>query len=85
MATSSPSLGITHNQGRRVLTELQAGAAVIPAGWRVEQDHPRRGLVVRVPADEPFEKVLRWAILTVSLLGGSRGGVRWYADAYMPT
>ena len=79
-----PSLGIAHNRGRRVFAELQSGAAVIPDGWRVEQDHPRRGLIIRIPADEPHEKVLRWALRAVATVSRPGENCEWHANVYMP-
>ncbi|MGH9171803.1 MAG: hypothetical protein ACRD0Z_13185 [Acidimicrobiales bacterium] len=79
-----PSLGITHNQGRHVFAEIQSGPAPIPDLWRVEQDHPRRGLIIRLPGDEPPEKVLAWAIRAVGVLRNSTAPVKWVADVYMP-
>jgi hypothetical protein len=34
----------------------------VPEGWRVEQDHPRRGLIVRPPADAHAAAVMQWAM-----------------------
>jgi hypothetical protein len=80
-----PSLGITHNQARRVVAKLQSGAAAIPDGWRVEQDHPRRGLIIRLPPDEAPEKVLAWGIRAVGVLSSSTAPVKWVADVYAST
>lgn len=79
-----PSLGITHLTGHRVFGELRARAVAVPGSWFVEQDHPRRGLVLRVPADEPHEHVLAWAIKAVDALSDGRITTRWRADVYLP-
>jgi hypothetical protein len=79
-----PSLGITHNQSRRVYAELQSGVAVIPDGWQVEQDHPRRGLIIRIPLDEPNGKVLAWGLRAVAALSTSTAPFRWHANVYLP-
>ncbi len=78
-----PSLGITHVTGRRVFAELHSLAVPIPETWFVEQDHPRRGLVLRVPSEEPHEQVLVWALRAVEALSTRRLG-RWRADIYLP-
>jgi len=81
---SQASLGITHVTGRRALPELHSPAAPIPERWLVEQDHPRRGLILRVPADEPHEQVLMWALRAVGTLSTPRDIRRWRADIYNP-
>ena len=79
-----PSLGITHVTGHRVFAELHALAVPVPETWLVEQDHPRRGLVLRVPSDEPHEHVLVWALRAVDALSAPRAVRRWRADVYLP-
>ena len=71
------SAGIQHGTGPKVARRVE-----IPTGWRVTQDHPRRGLVVQVPPDVADEQVLRWLVATgaslstVPLLG------RWVAEIH---
>lgn len=79
-----PSLGITHNAGRRAVPELGSLGVVLPATWLVEQDHPRRGLVVRLPAGEAEEQVLEWALLAVNALGSLRPISDWQAEVHLP-
>lgn len=54
------SIGIAHHAGQRALPVLAGAGIALPAGWRVAQDHPRRGLVLRVPPDAPDTEVLTW-------------------------
>jgi len=79
------SLGITHGTGQRAAAKLDSLAVPIPETWRVEQDHPRRGLILRVPSDEPHEQVLVWALQAVGVLSAPRDIRRWRADIYNPT
>lgn len=79
-----PSVGITHTTGHRVFAELNSLDLPVPRGWFVEQDHPRRGLVLRVPFEVPHEQVLSWSLRAVDALGGSRRIMRWRADLYLP-
>ena len=79
-----PSLGITHVTGHRVFAELHSLAVPIPETWLVEQDHPRRGLVLRVPSAEPHEQVLVWALRAVGALSTPRPIKGWRADIYLP-
>ena len=78
------SLGITHVTGHRVFAELQSLAVAIPKTWIVDQDHPRRGLVLRLPSDEPNEQVLKWALRAVGALSTAGPIRRWRADVYLP-
>jgi len=81
---NQPSLGITHVTGHRVVAELQACGVPVPETWHVEQDHPRRGLVLRLPSAESPERVLSWALLALGALS-TRPAVGWRADIYLPT
>jgi len=78
------SLGVTHLTGRRAAAELRSSAVPIPATWFVEQDHRRRGLVLRVPPDEPHELVLAWALRAADALSPPRPDRTWRADIYLP-
>jgi hypothetical protein len=79
-----PSLGIAHGTGHRVFAELHSLAVPIPENWFVEQDHPRRGLVLRVPPDEAHAQVLLWALRAVIALMAPRPIRRWRADVHLP-
>jgi hypothetical protein len=79
------SLGITHVTGQRAAARLDSLAVPIPETWLVEQDHPRRGLILRVPSDEPHEQVLVWALRAVGALSIPLRIRRWQADIYLPT
>jgi hypothetical protein len=81
---SQPSLGINHVTGRRAVAALRSVGVPVPETWFVEQDHPRRGLVVRLPADEVHEEVLVWAIRAVGALGTPGPIKGWLADIYLP-
>ena len=78
------TLGIAHNSGRRAVAQLQASALAIPPTWIVEQDHPRRGLVIRIPASVAHEEVLTFALRATSALS-DRGRIgMWRADVHFP-
>jgi hypothetical protein len=78
------SLGIAHVTGHRAVTELAERSTAVPATWVVEQDHPFRGLVVRIPVAEPNEAVVTWALRAVGALGTPRPIRGWRADVYLP-
>ena len=79
-----PSLGITHVTGHRAVGQLLTLGVSIPESWLVEQDHPRRGLVLRIPPTETPERVLAWALQAMAglMTGGPVRG--WRADIYLP-
>jgi hypothetical protein len=69
------SLGIQHSAGTKVVAHLATLGLPLPTGWRWQQDHPRRGLVVRVPTDVSHAVQLDWllragAALTIVPLTG---------------
>ena len=58
-----PSLGIQHSTGTRAAARLSDRGCPLPPGWRVSQDHPRRGLVVDViPEDATTADMLGWLL-----------------------
>jgi hypothetical protein len=73
------SVGIRYGSGRQAAKRLAELGVPVPDGWRVLQDHPRRGLALSVlpepaSADE-HDRVLSWlltagaALSTVPLSG----------------
>jgi hypothetical protein len=79
-----PRLGINHTTGRRAAAELYSLGVPVPETWLVEQDHPRRGLVLRMPFEESQEHVLVWALRAVGALSAPNPARRWRADIYLP-
>jgi hypothetical protein len=82
--SSRSSLGILHNRGRRAV-QLLAGAGIeLPDGWRTEQDHQRRGLVLAVPQSAEHAEILGWTCRAASwLCGGDQTG-SWLVTVYSP-
>ena len=56
------SLGVLHRSGTKAATRIVAYGVELPAGWRVVQDHPRRGLVVRIPPETSAADALTWLV-----------------------
>jgi hypothetical protein len=83
-AQTQSSLGIAHQTGHRAVTELASRNTAVPQTWVVEQDHPFRGLVLRVPSEESNELVVTWALRAVRALGTPRPVRGWRADIYLP-
>lgn len=69
--------GIQHGSGPKLAKRVD-----VPAGWRVLQDHPRRGLVVRVPPDAADADVLTWLIATAGPLCPLPLVGRWVAEVH---
>jgi hypothetical protein len=78
-------LGIMHACGRLAMARLGSVNISVPAGWFVEQDHPRRGLVLRVPSDAPQASVLDWALRAGRALCNVRLTGKWQAEIHFPT
>jgi hypothetical protein len=83
-ALDEVTLGIMHGRNHRVVPELVEAGLMVPPGWRVWGDHPRRGLVIRIPTTAPDAQVLKWALdagaqLCLVPLTGS-----WQAEIYQP-
>jgi hypothetical protein len=71
------AIGIEHAGRRKVAPDVD-----VPDGWVVQQDNPRRGLVVAVPPAVRHAEVVRWLLsaadaLTVVPLNGE-----WRALVY---
>ena len=73
------SAGVQHATGPKVVRRVD-----VPAGWRVVQDHPRRGLVLRVPAGVPDEDVLRWLVDVGRSVCPVPTRDQWIAELHQP-
>ncbi len=45
------TIGLMHPTGAKAVARLAEAGVAVPEGWVVRQDHARRGLLVRTPAD----------------------------------
>jgi hypothetical protein len=61
------TVGVQHGIGSALRARLAGTAAQVPEGWRVVGDHPRRGLVVQVPAGVGDTAVASWLLQVVDL------------------
>jgi hypothetical protein len=71
------SVGIQHSTGGRLKERVD-----VPAGWRVVQDHPKRGFVAQVPADVTDAEALAWLVHTAGPLSGLPLLGRWVAEVH---
>jgi len=73
------SVGIQHAAGTKAVARLATLGVAVPEGWRPEQDHPRRGLVVRVPAGVAHAVQLTWLLDAGAALSRVRLTGQWEA------
>jgi hypothetical protein len=73
-----------HNRGRHAADLLRSAGAPVPERWRVEQDHQRRGLILRVDAATPASEVLGWTCLAVSVLCLPTLAGTWRVFVHLP-
>ncbi len=84
-AGGDETLGIMHPRGRHAVTRLRDDGIALPEGWRVRQDHARRGLVVAVPGDVPHARVLDWAVRAGDDLAMVPLTGMWKAKVFLPS
>ena len=78
------TLGVSHLTRHRAASQLDSAAVPIPETWFVEQDHPRRGLVLRVPPGESHARVVAWALRAVAALRPLGLAKGWRAEIHLP-
>lgn len=78
------TIGIQHGAGPKALTQLAERDLALPAGWWKRSDHPRRGLVVTVPAEVDAEDVLWWLLSAAHTLCAAPLTGSWLAKVFQP-
>jgi len=74
-------VGIQHGAGRKAAEVLRNLGHPVPDGWRVTQDHSRRGLVVVVPAGISNERALDWLLQAGTALASHLKLAGWWRAA----
>jgi hypothetical protein len=59
---TNAQVGLEHGAGPRALSRLREAGVPLPDGWRMRQDHGRRGIVCDVPRDEQPDTIVRWIV-----------------------
>jgi hypothetical protein len=78
------TLGILHAKGRRSAQLLRAAGVAVPEGWRVDQDHQRRGLVLKVDASTGPGDTLAWVCRAGTFLCVPPTTGMWRASVHLP-
>lgn len=76
------SIGVQHPSGQRAIERLQQAGIDPPAGWRVVQDHPRRGMVFAAPAGADHRSTLEWLVRAGDFLSLGPPASSWVATAH---
>jgi hypothetical protein len=79
------TVGIHHGQGPKAARRLADSALAVPDGWRVLQDHPKRGFVCAVPAStdpDDLDAVLDWLLRATGVLCPIPRTGEWRALCY---
>jgi hypothetical protein len=79
------SIGVQHAAGPRAVARLRSLGVEPPAGWRVRQDHPRRGLVIMVPAEQDHDSTLDWLVRAGTALSAVPLTGVWRAAVFLAT
>jgi hypothetical protein len=74
-------IGIQHGAGAKAVEVLRNLSQPVPDGWRVTQDHSRRGLVVLVPNDTPDTETLDWLLKAGTALASHLKLATWWRAA----
>jgi hypothetical protein len=80
--TKPTTIGLEHASGPRVARRLHDLGCPLPDGWRITQDHPRRGLVAVVPPDSDHRAVADWLLRAATLVCTVPSTGRWIASVH---
>ena len=77
-----PQVGLQHGAGQKAMLQL-AELGVRPRdGWVVLDDSPKRGMVFRVPDDDPVGDVVEWILVAATALSQVRIREHWSAVTF---
>jgi len=74
-------VGIQHGTGAKAKQVLRDLGRPVPDGWRVTQDHSRRGIVIVVPDGTDDERVLEWILDAGAALASHLKLAGWWRAA----
>ena len=76
-------VGVIHDHGAKVAGYLARRGVALPDGWKLVQDHPRRGLVAELPPDAEPAGVLEWLMEAASALSAVALTGDWRAEFHL--
>ncbi len=76
------TVGLQHASGPRLAWRLRDLGHPVPEGWRVTQDHPRRGMVATVPATADNRAVIDWLLRAAAAVCQVPSTGRWLASIH---
>lgn len=71
--------GLEHPAGKDAVAQLRAAGIVVPDGWTLQQDHPRRGLTFVVPDGDAERVAVDFLTTAGALLTPLDVGDDWFA------
>ena len=84
-AREPSTIGIHHARGPKAVRQLDEKRIPILEGWRVLQDHPKRGLVCAVPTttdETELDIILEWLLRATAAMCRVRRTGEWRALCY---
>ena len=81
-ALKATMVGLQHATGPHLAWKLRDAGLPLPEGWRISQDHPRRGLVALVPADADDGFVMDWLLNAATFACTVASTGRWTASIH---
>lgn len=76
------TVGLQHAVGPHLTWKLRDAGLPVPDGWRVTQDHPRRGFVAQVPSDADDRAVIDWLLRAATFACAVPTTGRWSASVH---
>ncbi len=76
------TVGLQHSTGPRVARRLAELGLPLPEGWTVVQDHPRRGLVAKLPEGASSLVTVEWLVRAGTVVCAVPVTGRWSADVH---
>ena len=81
--TRPTTVGIEHAVGPHLAWKLPGLGLPLPDGWRITQDHPRRGLVATVPPGAERREVMDWLLSVAAAVCAVPATGRWEASVHV--
>jgi len=76
------TVGLQHSTGPRLARRLGDLGMPLPDGWKVTQDHARRGLVATLPAGESNQMTVDWLMRVATMVCAVPVSGRWLASVH---